>query len=211
MPASAWFPEVEHAGAGDLGGGPRLLPGERHGTLADGEPHQLVPGRMEVDPVDAVAKAVVAAQLRHHSVRRAGQFLDAARSDGAAGLVQPRLSPTGSEGPHDVLQCRIGPESVVIGQRRRLVQDLVGRVAEGVLCDERCRHALDSSLMSAGRNVPRRPLRDTRGAVGHALPGARFGRVPGIKPVGAAPAIPPRSGTSARSRRARRPRPVRSA
>ena len=46
-----------------VGAGLARRPGERVHTGAEGEAHQLVTPRMEVDPVDAVAEAVVRSQL----------------------------------------------------------------------------------------------------------------------------------------------------
>ena len=58
-------PGTAHEGgaAGDVGAGPGLAPGRGVQAVADADPHQLVPGGVELDLVDAVAVAVVGAQL----------------------------------------------------------------------------------------------------------------------------------------------------
>ena len=55
--------ESEERGACDVRARARLRPGERVQAVPDREPHQLVPGRVELDLVDALAEAVVGAQI----------------------------------------------------------------------------------------------------------------------------------------------------
>ncbi len=58
-------------------------------ALADRGGHKLVPGRMELDLVDAMAVPVVRAQHRRMLVREPGQFLGLGGARAEAELVQP--------------------------------------------------------------------------------------------------------------------------
>ena len=100
--------------------------------LADGEPHQLMPGGMEVDRVDAVAEAVVRPQFRPVPVRLPGEQLHMGASDGSARSSQLRPRPVCPECVHDPAEGRVRGERVVIRQGRRLVQHLVRGVAVAV-------------------------------------------------------------------------------
>ena len=61
--------EHEERGARDMCSRTRLRPGERVQPVPDGEAHQLVPRRMELDLVDPLAEPVVRPQLRRVLVR----------------------------------------------------------------------------------------------------------------------------------------------
>jgi hypothetical protein len=87
---------------------------------------QLVPGRVELDLVDAVAETVVGAELRGVLVRQSSKL------DGAPGPGELADGRYAVRGPVRALardgldQCPVGLEDVVVGQRGRLVQHLVG-------------------------------------------------------------------------------------
>ena len=99
------------------------------GLLAHAQRHQLVPGRVKVDLVDAVAEAVMGPQLGRKAIGLPRQRLHMGAADRGAGLRKPGLRPAGADDAHDGAQRRIGRVGVVVRQRRRLVQDLVRRVA----------------------------------------------------------------------------------
>ena len=73
----------EGGAAGDVGAGPRVLPGRAVQLVLDRGAQQLVPGGVELDLVDAVAVAVVGLQLRRRSRWRGGR---APAARGAAGV-----------------------------------------------------------------------------------------------------------------------------
>ena len=75
------IPHVGQRAARHLRAGTRIVPAQRMGLVTDGERHQLVPGRMKIDPIDAVAEAVVGAQLGQMTVGLAGKLLDVRRAD----------------------------------------------------------------------------------------------------------------------------------
>ena len=112
--------------AGDVGAGLRLAPGEGVELVRDAEPHQLVPGGVELGLVDPVAVAVVGAELRRVLVGEPPE-LDHV---GAAGDLADRRDlldgPVGALPADCLTHHRVGGEDVVVGQRRGLVGDLVG-------------------------------------------------------------------------------------
>ena len=110
----------EHRRPGDVGARLRVAP--RQGVEAEPDPdlHQLVPGGMELDLVDAVAEAVVGAELRRVLVglatpalgeRAAGERADLARGVGSA--------QSGALAPDRLGQRPVGLEDVVVLERRR--------------------------------------------------------------------------------------------
>ena len=121
----------EHRGAGDVGAGPRLAPGQRVQAVADPDPHQLVPGAVELDLVDAVAVAVVGAQLGLVLVRLEAPADRLARAADRAQLAGAVLGPLGALAAQRLDQRPVGVEGVVVLQRRRLVEDLVGAAQTG--------------------------------------------------------------------------------
>ena len=61
MPALDLGPDVERGCAGSVSTRPRLAPGQRMQAMTHRDLHQLVPGRVEIDLVDAVAEPIVSA------------------------------------------------------------------------------------------------------------------------------------------------------
>ena len=101
--------------------------GSEWSSCSTAEPHQLVPGGVELDLVDAVAVAVVGAQLRRVLVGlRAPASMRRAAAGDRADRGDPLLGPVGALAPHRLDQRPVGLEDVVVDQRRRLVDDLVG-------------------------------------------------------------------------------------
>jgi len=99
------------------------------------ERHDPVPGRIELDLVDAVAVAVVRAQLGRLLVRaraeRQGLGASAQRGEGA----DPLCCPAGALTLEPLAQRRIDGEEVDVREGRRLVLDLVS--AEAIRLHER--------------------------------------------------------------------------
>ena len=114
--------------------------------LGDRPTQQLVPGRVELDLVDAMAEAVVGAQLRRVAVgllaEPDGRRLPEPRPEPREALLAPAaaLALDGLEERAVVL------EPVDLLERRRLVLDLVGRG----------RAQLGPSPVSRRRSGPRR-------------------------------------------------------
>ena len=107
--------------------------------MADGERHQVVPGRMKIDAVDAIAEAVVGTKLGQVAIGLAGELLHLRGADRAPGIVEFLLGPLRIEGAHDALQKRVGAIDIIVGKRGRLVEDLVGRVPIGFVHRRRAR------------------------------------------------------------------------
>ena len=84
----------------DVGAGLGLAPGQRVQPVRRSRPHQLVPGRMELDLVDAVPVAVVGAQHGRVLVRldapadrlRRPQIAPSSRASSAAQSAPSRCS-----------------------------------------------------------------------------------------------------------------------
>ena len=76
---------------------------------AEDQPHQLVIGGMELDDVDAMAEAVMRAQLGQVPVGLAGQVLDLGAADQDSGLLQAVGRPVGAEDMNrvDAAACRL--------------------------------------------------------------------------------------------------------
>jgi hypothetical protein len=126
----ALIPHVRQRAARDLRAGTRIVPAQRMSLVADGERHQVVPGRMKIDAVDAVAESVVGAQLGQMPIGLAGELLHLRRADRPSGIMEFLLGPLRIEGAHDVLQKRVGAIDIIVGERGRLIENLVGGVAE---------------------------------------------------------------------------------
>ena len=91
-----------------------------------------MPSGMEIDAIDAIAETIVRAQFGNVAVRLPRQFLHMRRADRAPRLVQPLARPFRAENFDDLLQNGIAAERVVIDEWRRLVQDFVRPIGEGV-------------------------------------------------------------------------------
>ena len=92
----------------------------------DPDPHQFVPGAVELDLVDPVAVAVVGAELRLLFVRLEAPADRLVRAADRRELAGAALGPLGTLSPQRLDQRPIGVERVVVLQRGRLVEDLVG-------------------------------------------------------------------------------------
>ena len=125
-PALGLHQQHELGGAGDVGAGPGLAPGRGVQAVADADPHQLVPGGVELDLVDAVAVAVVGAQLGLVLVGLGAPADRLPRAADRAQLARFALGPLGALAPQRLDQRPVGVEGVVVLQRRGLVEDLVG-------------------------------------------------------------------------------------
>ena len=94
--------------------------------LGDRAAHQLVPGGMERDLVDPVAEAVVAAQHRRVLVGLLAEPEGRGLAEPGAEPREPGLAPVAALARHRLAQRRVLLEQIVVLERRRLVQDLVG-------------------------------------------------------------------------------------
>ena len=117
--------QAEHRRAGDMGAGARFAPGHRVQPVADPDPHQFVPGAVELDLVDPVAVAVVGAQLGLLLVRLEAPADRLRRAADRPQLARFVLRPAAALALQRLAQDAVGVEGVVVLQRRRLVEDLV--------------------------------------------------------------------------------------
>jgi hypothetical protein len=97
--------------------------------LADPDPHQLVPGGVELDLVDAAAEAVVGAEGRLSLVRLEPPADHLGGAADGPEFPAALLSPAGPLAAQRLAQWAVGLEGVEILQRRRLVEDLMGLLA----------------------------------------------------------------------------------
>ena len=112
--------------------GCRRGPRQRVRAVADRQRHQLVPRRMELDLVDAVAEAVVAPELGQVAVGVARQLARrCALATVAPASAQQPVRPSDLLAPGDLDQQAVAGEGVVADERRRLVHHLVRGVAIG--------------------------------------------------------------------------------
>jgi len=70
------IPHIGQRAARDLRAGTGIIPAKGVGFMAHGERHQFVPGRMKLDPIDAIAEAVVGPQFRQLTIGLACELLD---------------------------------------------------------------------------------------------------------------------------------------
>ena len=103
-------------------------PGEVWDFMLPRQRHQLMPARMEIDPVDPVAEAVMRLEFRQMAIGEAGEFLHLlVAGDGTerlATLRRPRRFAVDGRPQH-----RIASEGVKPAGGLCLVQDFVGAVA----------------------------------------------------------------------------------
>jgi hypothetical protein len=126
--------EVEQGGAHDVGARPRLAPGQRVHLALDAEAQHPVHARVVLDPVAAVAVAVVG--VEHGDVALgAARVLDRLRGAGhgaeVAHAVDPPAAPVALE---RLPERRVRIERVVSIQRRRLVDHLMGVLRPANAC-----------------------------------------------------------------------------
>src|SRR5581483_11992902 len=125
-------PDVEPRVAGDVRPGTRLAPRPAVQPVRDGDRHQLVPGGVERDLVDAVAEAVVRAQLGGMPVRLEAPRDRLLRSGEDAQSAERALVPARPFAANPLEQRDVLRRDVVAGERRGLVQDLVRRAGPAV-------------------------------------------------------------------------------
>ena len=124
--------EDELGGARHMGAGPGIGPGPRMHALLAQHVEQRVPGGVELDLVAAVTEAVEESQLRRMGIGEEAQF-DGRRV--AAARPQCRQlghRPRRALARDTLRQGGIGGEQIIAGERRRLVEDLVGGERLGV-------------------------------------------------------------------------------
>ena len=102
MPGFSLRPDHELGRAGDVSAGPGVGPRGCMQSVADGGRHQLMPGGVEINLIDAVATGVMRAQHRLRGVRQPGVLL----GDGGPGQ------------PAELVQFRLGEAAAFAGQRR---------------------------------------------------------------------------------------------
>src|SRR4029077_8441536 len=146
--------EGEHRGAGDVGARARFAPGRRVQALVDADPHQFVPGAVELDLVDTVAVAVVGAQLGLLFVRLEAPADRLGGAADGAQLARLLLGPAGALALQRLGQDAIGVEGVVVLQRRRLVEDLMGAARLALRRGHRPNCGIDSIAAPVPEKIP---------------------------------------------------------
>jgi hypothetical protein len=96
-----------------------------HGVnfLPVGEPHQVVPGGMELHGVDPLAVAIEALELGSEAVRLDGAVDPLRIKDRRAKLGQRLFRPFSTLAPHSLAQRTVRQEGVHVLERRGLVLD----------------------------------------------------------------------------------------
>ena len=114
-------PDVESSGPGGVRAGSRLPPRQRVQAVTDRDPHQLVPRRVDLDLVDALAEAVVGAEVRRVRVGLEAPVDRLLGPGQATELVDQVVGPGAAFALQGLAEGRVGLEDVVIDERRRLV------------------------------------------------------------------------------------------
>jgi hypothetical protein len=96
------------------------------GAGADHQRHQLVPGRMEFDFVDAVPAAVEGDQARAVGVGQARQVEHLRAAQVGAERIEPIKRPLRTLARQALAQRRVAAQQVHAAKGRRLVEDFVG-------------------------------------------------------------------------------------
>ena len=119
--------QEEHAGGpGDVGAGPRGAPGSAVEALAHGQPEQGVPGRVELHLVAPVPEAVEGVEHRRVAIGQHPPLEHLRLPQAASERRQVGLGPARPLPAHRLGQGPVGGVQVDVGERRRLVRDLVG-------------------------------------------------------------------------------------
>ena len=157
VPRLGAAPQVELRGPGHVRTRAGVPPRRGVHPGADGHVHQLVPGRVELDLVDAVAEPVVGAQHGRVLVGQPAPVLRLGGAGAAADLADLRLRPAGALAAQRVQHGRV-VGYVVPGQRRGLVEDLVRRRHRRLLGDvSDGREAGTGTLRAGGISAGRAP------------------------------------------------------
>ncbi len=147
------IPDVGQHGAGVVAVLLVGAPSEVGDLVLPRQRHQFMPARVKVDPVDAVAEAVVGLEFGQMAVGEAGELLHlVVTGDGAERLAAVR-------GPGRLArdcgaQHGVAGERVEAGGRLGLVQDLVGAVAASGSFERAGRNSLGHGRLRIGFWVP---------------------------------------------------------
>ncbi len=124
----------------EVGGGARhvragagLLPRRGLQAFAPHDAQQLMPARMEFDPVDAVPGAIVRDQLGRVAVGHIAQRQDVLAAEFRAELAQVFGMPAGAFALHAFAQGTVAAENIVIFEHGNLVDDFMGGPSHGKL------------------------------------------------------------------------------
>jgi hypothetical protein len=121
------IPDIGQNGAGEVTVLLIGAPSETRDFVLPRQRHQFVPARMEIDPVDAIAEAVVRLELGHVAIRKAGELLHLL----VAGDRPERLATVRSPGRLALDRCAkdgIAGKGIEAAGRLRLIENLVGAV-----------------------------------------------------------------------------------
>ena len=124
-------PQAHQRGAGDVGARARVAPRQRVDLALDRAAQQPVPGRVEVDVVDAVAVAVVGLQPRRVALGAAAVLLRLGRARHGARVTRAVDGPAAALALERLAQREVDVEEVGPLERGGLVDDLVRRRSGG--------------------------------------------------------------------------------
>src|SRR5438270_656953 len=124
-------PDIESSGACRVRSGTRFAPRQRVQAMADRDLHQLMPRRMELDLVDALAEPVMRAKAWRVGVGLEPPVDGLLRAGQASQLVHEVVRPRAAFTLERLTQRGVRFEQVVVDERRRLVraQDAISRRA----------------------------------------------------------------------------------
>ena len=111
---------------GHVGAGAGMPPREARDLVPDRQPHQVVPGRMERDLVDAHPVAVEGPELGRMPVGQIGLLEGLRRARRPAEYGQPVRGPAPALALDPVAERRIVPPEVLVAEVGRHVGDFVG-------------------------------------------------------------------------------------
>src|SRR5580693_4071542 len=126
MPRFVLCRQQQHRGASDVGTLSRLNPGQAMQPVLDGCAHQVMPGRMELDFIAAVAEAVMRVQHRFVFVGLESPALHLFCPEPSSEFPEPPVRPSGLFAPNRFRQGSVSEIEVRSRQRRRLVENLMG-------------------------------------------------------------------------------------
>src|SRR5438034_4841639 len=114
-------PDVEGRGPGRVRSWPRLAPRQGVEPVTDRDLHQLMPGGVELDLVEALAETVVTPQMRGMRVRLVSPVDRALSAREPAEIVNEVVRPGAAFALQRLAQDGVGLEEVVVDEGRRLV------------------------------------------------------------------------------------------
>jgi hypothetical protein len=112
-------------GTNDVGARPRVGPRQRVVSVSNADSHQLVPSRVKLNLVQAVAEPIVSVERWRVTVCQFSKPQGLGASHERAEFADFRFGPFAPFSSQCFLQRHVVGEQVVVFQRRGLIEDLV--------------------------------------------------------------------------------------